>query len=60
MAPVYIVPDHLFRRDIDLSSSALRKAFTPHPYEQRLTLYVLAGFILVTAVGSFTNWPDID
>lgn len=37
-------------RDIDLSSESLRRAFTPHPQEQRLTLYILAGSVLVAGV----------
>ena len=38
MAPPLLQP-----RDIDLSSATLREAFTPHPDEQRITLYFLAG-----------------
>lgn len=40
----------LFRRDIDTSDASLRRAFTPHPYEQRLTLCVLGAVVVIVAV----------
>ena len=40
----------LHSRDIDLSGEAVRKAFTPRPQEQRVTLYVLASFIAAVFV----------
>lgn len=40
---------NILPRDIDLSEETLRRAFTPHPYEQRLTLYFLAGTMALVA-----------
>lgn len=40
----------LLTRDIDLSEDALRRAFTPYPQQQRITLYFLAGSVVLVGL----------
>lgn len=40
----------LLPRDVDLSEDALRRAFTPHPQQQRITLYFLAGSVVLVGL----------
>ena len=54
MAPVDVWPQsalhHFATRSLDLSPENVRWQLTPHPQEQRVTLYVLAAFSAFVAV----------